>query len=427
MIPQNSKYFYTIIITAAIIAIGIIIIFIPKLISAKQDSSLEMLDDTTNYISINQTLTNDSFKSLDLSKMDNYINKFLTKWELKGANLAIIKDGKLFYAKGYGWADEEDSLKMRPGNIMRLASLSKLITATAIMKLQEDSLLNLSDKVFGENGILNEDKFQKFVDKRVKNISIENLLRHQAGFSLRRGDPMFTTREIVIWEELDTIPTSDQVIQYALKHRLGFTPGTSTIYSNLGYLILSKVIEKKSGMSYEEYCQKNILFPAGCYDMHIAKNFYEEKYPNEVRYYEVHDAQPIYAFDNSGEKAPHRYGGNNITGLQGAGAWVASPAEYAHLISHIDNDIIIEDILKESSINAMLSRSAGRLPIGWSKGSLNGDWTRTGSLAGTSAVTKKFKDGSIWVFITNTSAWKGSRFTRNIEYLIKRCRGLIKE
>ena len=62
------------------------------------------------------------------------------------------------------------------------------------------------------------------------------------------------------------------IIKFVLSRRLGFTPGTSTCYSNIGYGILSKVIEKVSGKDYEKFIQDSILIPAGCYDMHLAHN-----------------------------------------------------------------------------------------------------------------------------------------------------------
>ncbi len=372
-------------------------------------------------VSLNTLISNVDFDYPEIKRMDDYITNFINKWDIKGASLAIIKDNKLAYAKGYGWANKENSIQMEPGHVLRTASLSKLITATAIMKLQEDSLLNISDKVFGPGAILDLPEFRSFKDKRVQQITVENLLRHQSGFTIYNGDPMFMTREIIIWEKLDRIPTSDDVISFCLNRRLGFTPGHSSSYSNVGYLILSRIIERVSGMSYEEYCQENVLNPAGCYDMHIGTSFYHTRRDNEVRYYEVEGALPIQSYDNSGKLCSHSYGGNNISGLQGAGAWVASPIEFATFINHIDNNPEIADILSSESITSMLNRRNGRLPIGWSKGSLNGTWTRTGSLAGTSAVARKHKDGSIWVFITNSSAWKGSKFTKNIESLLDGC------
>ena len=224
--------------------------------------------ESIGYVSINEFLSNDISGSADA--LDGYIEKFMRRWEIKGGSLAVMKDGCLVYAKGYGWADEENGERMSPGNIMRIASLSKLITATAIMQLCERRVLSLDDRVFGEGGILDCGQFSDIRDKRVKDITVNQLLRHEAGFTMHKGDPLFTTREIMIWEDLDSVPDMDRVIEYALGERLGYTPGQGFRYSNLGYLILTKIVEVCSGMEYEEYCQENILHPAGCYDMHLA-------------------------------------------------------------------------------------------------------------------------------------------------------------
>lgn len=402
------------IIAALVVIWNIVTVFTNKRGEIKKE------ENTEEYISINHLIDNDLSDLEETKKLDNYVEKFLQRWEIKGGSLAIMKDDKLVYAKGYGWADEELGIKTQPGNIFRVASLSKLITATAIMKMAEDSLLSLDDKVFGEGGILDEEQFSNYRDKRVPRITVEHLLRHKGGFATYRGDPLFCTREIMIWEELDTVPDMDRVIEYTLSQRLGFTPGASTKYSNAGYLILTKIIEKLSGQSYEEYCQEKILHPSGCYDMHLAKNLYEEKYPNEVRYYETHDAKPILAYNNSGDSLYRRYGGNNIEGLLGAGGWVSSPSEFVMFASRIDGEEGTPDILSPESIEKMITCTGGELPIGWSRAGKGSEWKRTGTLAGTSAIIKKQKDGSIWMFVTNTSSWKGSKFPRYIETMVRR-------
>lgn len=374
--------------------------------------------ESIGYVSINEFLSNDISGSTDA--LDGYIEKFMRRWEIKGGSLAVMKDGCLVYAKGYGWADEENGERMSPGNIMRIASLSKLITATAIMQLCERRVLSLDDRVFGEGGILDCGQFSDIRDKRVKDITVNQLLRHEAGFTMHKGDPLFTTREIMIWEDLDSVPDMDRVIEYALGERLGYTPGQGFRYSNLGYLILTKIVEVCSGMEYEEYCQENILHPAGCYDMHLAHNLYEEKYPNEVRYYETHDAEPVPAFDNSADTLYRRYGGSNIEGLLGAGAWVASPSEFVRFVASIDGDPVIPDVISAESVQRMTADPSDPYrPIGWVRAGNGADWSRTGTLAGTSALVKKQRNGYIWMFVTNTSSWKGSKFTRYIDRMYR--------
>lgn len=414
------KYWKTLL---AVTVLAVISVSLLSRNSGNSDSAMEQPGygsevENEEFVSINEFLTNGLSGSSEA--LDSYIEKFMRRWEIKGGSLAVMKDGMLVYAKGYGWADEEKGERMSPGNIMRVASLSKLITATAVMQLCERKVLSLDDRVFGEGGILNCEQFSYIRDKRVNSITVSQLLRHEAGFTMHKGDPLFTTREIMIWEDLDSVPDMDRVIEYALGERLGYTPGQGFRYSNLGYLILTKIIEVCSGMEYEEYCQENILHPAGCYDMHLAHNLYEERYPNEVRYYETHDAEPVPAFDNSSDTLYRRYGGSNIEGLLGAGAWVASPSEFVRFVASIDGDPVIPDVISPESVRKMTADPSDPYrPIGWVRAGNGTDWSRTGTLAGTSALVKKQRNGYIWMFVTNTSSWKGSKFTRYIDRMYR--------
>ena len=375
---------------------------------------------------INKLLSNQISNLEETEKLDRQIEKFLKRWEIKGASFAVMKDEKLIYAKGYGWADEEKGERMEVSHILRIASVSKLITAAGIMKLCEDSKLSLDDKVFGPSGILNDSCFQNIRDKRMLKITVEQLLRHKAGFTLHRGDPLFSVATLMKWEKWDVPPDTDRMIEYVLSERLGYNPGSGTRYSNVGYLILSKIIEKTSGMGYEEYIQKNILHPAGCYDFHIAKNYYQEKYGNEVRYYEPSNEPLVEHFDGSGRMVRRCYGGNNIEALLGAGAWVASPTELLKFVAAIDGRPGVQDILSAESISIMTKSGASMLPIGWSKTNRS-YWSRTGSLSGSSAIIKYQEDGLAWVFITNTSSWKGSKFPNYIDYMVRNASSKIKE
>jgi CubicO group peptidase (beta-lactamase class C family) len=378
-------------------------------------SDLDITLDEELPVALNHLLSNDMSNLEETKKMDDQIEHFMRRWEIKGASLAIMKNERLIYAKGYGWADREagDSTEVR--HIFRIASVSKLITAAAIMKLWEDGKLSLSDKIFADNGILNLPQFSEIRDKRVKDITIEQLLRHKGGFSNRAGDPMFNLAEVSKKLNLARAATTDEIISYALSHRLGYQPGSGTRYSNVGYLILSRVIETVSGESYQEYVKKSVLYPAGVYDMHIAGNLYSDKLSNEVKYYGANDEEMVESYDGSGRLMPRWYGGNNIEALLGAGGWVASPSELLKLVAALDGRDNIKDLLSKECIEIMTSSSSSTLPIGWAKCTPNGEWSRTGTLSGTSAMVKYNRNGYSWVFVTNTSSWKGSRFPGYID------------
>ena len=393
-----------------------------SIFSPAEDTTLlssTLSSDSLMLFPANQVINNND-SELDITlKFDRIIRKFMQKWEIKGASFALMKDDRLIYSKGYGFADEEENVPMDVMHVFRIASISKLITAVAIMKLQEEGKLTLQDRVFGPEGILNDTIFSDIKDPRTTKITVENLLRHQGGFSIAYGDPMFCPVEIA--RKMQVPPPADlnTMIRFVLSRRLGFTPGSGARYSNIGYGILSKVIEKVSGEDYELYVKRHILRPAGCFDLHLGKNLYDDKLPNEVKYYEVSNAEQIQACDGSGKLVARSNGGNNIEELYGAGGWVASPAELLRFLAVIDKDPGIPDLLSDASIDYMTQEVPSAYPIGWIETTSRGEWFRSGTLAGTSALMKKQKDGYSWVFLTNTSSWKGSRFPHYIDNAVR--------
>ncbi|MDR1274408.1 MAG: beta-lactamase family protein, partial [Odoribacteraceae bacterium] len=377
-----------------------------------------LLDET--FTPIHDIIQNQYSELTETKELDQTVTQFMNKWEIVGASLAIIKEGKLVYSKGYGYADREQGIPMNVNNIFRVASISKLITAAGIMKLLENEQLSLGSTVFGPGGILNDTLFSHVADRRITGITIEHLLRHQGGFSIRHADPMFNPVEIA--RQMNVPPPADlnAIIRYVLTKRLGFAPGSSSRYSNVGYGILTKVIEKVSGRGYEDFIRDSILLPAGCYDMHLGHNLAKDHYPNEVKYYEPANAEKIQSCTGAEEWVPKSDGGNNIEELYGAGGWVASPTELLRLLLAIDgNPDTPPDVLAAESVELMTRYQANAFPMGWMHTNSSGDWWRTGTLAGTSAMMKRQADGFCWVFITNTSNWLGPQFPQKIDNMVK--------
>lgn len=376
---------------------------------------------------LNLLLTNDLSDIPELSGLDRRIRNYMNKWQIKGASLAITRNDSLLYAKGYGWADEENDIEMGPGHIMRMASVSKLITATGIMVLQDKGLLSIKDTVFGPSGILNDSLFIRTVkDRNYHKITVEHLLRHQGGFN---RDPLFSSRDVKHQLQLDHAPEKEDFYRLVLSRRLRFIPGSWQRYSNFGYLLLSDIIEKVSGKPYEQFIKEEVLIPAGCYDMHIAGNYYEDRRSNEVRYY-THDGDGkfIEEYNDSGRMVERCYGGNNIPLLSGAGAWCGSPAEISRLVASIDGDPRIPDIISRNSFLQMTEYlDTETFSLGWNDTNPAKGWSRTGTLSGTSALVKHFPDGECWILITNTSTWKGPGQARYTDALFKQCRELYSD
>ena len=372
-------------------------------------------------VNLNVTLTNEMSDTSSLAGFDRMVKNYLTYWAIHGASLSVMRNDSLLFAKGYGEADS--GLEMQPGYILRMASVSKLVTAAGIMVLQDRGLLNIKDHVFGPDGILNDSTYNAAIkDTLYYRITVEDLLRHKGGFSRRGGDPMFSTRWIMMQNGWSEAPTQEQLMELQLKRRLKFVPGTAQEYSNFGYLALSMVIEKVSGMDYETFLQENVLRPAGCVDFHIAGNYYKHKLPNETRYYVQHDDEPAEEFNNSGRKVTRCYGGNNVTGLSGAGAWAASTPELALFVASIDGRPEVPDIISRESVDQMTEYfDESTYSLGWND-TKDGYWTRTGTFAGTSALIKYFPDGECWIFISNTSTYKGPGLARHTAELFDRLR-----
>ena len=375
-------------------------------------------------IHLNDSLSNMLSSQKELEGLDKKIMGYMRQWQIKGASLAIMRNDSLLYAKGYGWADQGEKDAMEPSHILRMASVSKLITAAGIMVLQDRDSLSIKDTVFGPSGILNDSLFNAVIkDKNHHKITIEHLLRHQGGFY---RDPLFSSNDVRNQLQLEHPPVKEDFYRLVLSHRLKFIPGEWQKYSNFGYLLLSEIIEKISGRPYEDFIRDEVLRPAGCYDMHIAGSYYSDRYDNEVRYYTHEgDGKFVEEYNGSGLMVERCYGGNNIPLLSGAGAWCGSPAEIARFVASIDGRPEVEDIISSEAVAQMTEYfDTDTYSLGWNDTAPEKGWSRTGTLAGTSALVKYFPDGECWIMITNTSTWRGPGLARYTDALFKQCREL---
>lgn len=394
--------------------------------SCSSDKSREKdsIYEANHRMHLNDTLTNAMSSQPELHAMDSIMQRYLKRWEIHGAQLAISRHDSLLYARGFGYADKDRQIPMEPSYIMRMASVSKLVTATGIMKLRDMGKIRLSDKVFGPKGILNDTFYVNSIrDKRYFDITVEQLLRHKAGFTNYAGDAIFSTRYIMQQNHLTTPPDHRTLLRIVLRRHLGYTPGTAQRYCNIGYTLLSLIIEKRTGMSYENFMQRYVLNPAGCYDFHIAGNYLKDRRKNETVYYMHSSSVPVPEFNNSGRMVVRCYGENDITTALGAGAWVASAAELCRLVASIDGDRTVPDVISPQAVKLMTQEMPDhQFSLGWNFTPHNRPWIRTGSLVGTSALVLRYPDGECWVFITNTSTWKGHKFSQDTMALFEKLR-----
>ncbi|MGQ1786683.1 MULTISPECIES: serine hydrolase domain-containing protein [unclassified Saccharicrinis] len=359
--------------------------------------------------------------------IDYNINRFLRRNHLAGASVSVVKDGKLVFTKGYGYADKEKSIQVQPYNLFRIASVSKLVTAVAVMKLVENGNLTLDSKVFGKDGILNDSIFLGYRDRKVERITVKQLLNHSAGFTNRYGDPMFIPNVIAKKMKVDYPVEKEDIIRFMLTKRLHYPPGTMSSYSNLGYAILEEVIEKASGMDYELYVKTNVLYPLEIFDMQIGGSYPWERFDLEVKYYEPDDAYLVDDHMGSKNMVPRSYGGNDIKTLGAAGGWIASTTDLLRLVVAIDGFDTPNDILSSNSIHEMSSTELlGGSPLGW-RGVRKHYWYRTGTLAGTSALVVRQDDGLSYAIVFNTNSWKGPEFANDVKWMMDRTLAKVDE
>lgn len=180
-------------------------------------------------------------------KLDEYVNAFNEAYSNHKINGSIIiaKEGKIVASRSYGMADFENNRSFTQDTRSMLCSTTKFFTAIGIMQLNEKELLTLDDKV------------SKYIpcQYRGDDISIRNLLTHTSGITRDVTD-------IGIISPYQNTP-KEKLISMVNERPLIFEPGTNMSYSNEGYQLLAYIIEKASGMSYEEYIEKNILKPSG--------------------------------------------------------------------------------------------------------------------------------------------------------------------
>ena len=364
-------------------------------------------------------LSNDILSADDFASFERTVEQFIRYWWVTGASVAIAQEGKLVYAKGFGYADVENGIEMQPYNLLRVASVSKLITAAAIMKLVDSGKLDIDQKVFGDEGILNNPMYRNYIDKRVEDITVKNLLNHSAGWTTRWGDHMFMPQSIARQMDKELPINTDDIIEFTLGKRLHFTPGTRSSYVNVGYLVLERVIEKISKENYEAFVRESIFKPIGVSDAFIAHNYDSLRYPLETRYYEIPEAEKVPAFDGSAVRVHKSRGGNDIRTLGAAGGWVISSVSLAKFLIAIDL-YSKETIISKKSIRQLTDNEPGFHPLGWRSVKQNGSKWRTGSFAGTSALAVSQANGLTFVFISNTSPWVGARFPYEVNRMMAR-------
>ncbi|HTE85918.1 MAG TPA: serine hydrolase domain-containing protein [Dehalococcoidia bacterium] len=290
-----------------------------------------------------------------LVAFDQVIQQVMARWGLKGGALALAKDGRLVFSHAYGLADVEANQPFLPSSLCRIASDSKPFTAMTILRLMDAGRLSLGDKAFRILTGL-QPPANASIDPRLDDITIQNLVQHTGGWdSTKSFDPQYPP--YTFWEAgtlgVAAPPTAEQIIRFMLSQPLDFTPGTKYVYSNFGYNVLGRVIERITGMSYGDAVQQLVLAPSGISDMLLGRTRLEDRLPGEVRYVNLPDQALVPSVFPAVGYVPNGYGGYYMEALDAHGGWIATAEDQIRLATAVDGQRGTA-LLKPATVDAML-------------------------------------------------------------------------
>ena len=366
----------------------------------------------------------------ELATFDDWAKSFLAEHKIPGAALAIAHDGNVIYARGFGLADRESKTPVEPDNLFRIASVSKPITGVAIIKLVQEEKLKLEDKVldylpfephFEEGGKL---------DERWKQVTVVECLAHTGGWDHEKSyDPMFQAIRMAKSMKIDLPVLPEHIIRYQLGQPLDFDPLARYAYSNFGYSILGRVIEKVTGQSYEKYVQDAILRPLGIERARIGSSRENERADGEVKYYDIRGGKGMAVVGPGAGKdeVAISYGTWRQETLDSHGGWIASAIDLVKFGAASD---LIDGgrksrggLLSAANVRLMFSpqtsiprrddgTGGGYYGLGWTLKNEDGLLVARhgGALACTAASLMHFPDGTNLAMLTNLGQTPDGKF-----------------
>lgn len=369
-----------------------------------------------------------------LRPIDTLVMNFMTKHGVPGCAAGFVKDGRLVYARGFGYADRSAGEPVRPDSLFRIASLSKAITAVAILKLVEDGKLSLDESAFARLDYPAPTYRGAAVDPRLMDITIRQLLHHTAGWdrdTARNPDGNTGFDPTVDWtaqaaRELGvTAPAgAEDIVHWMMGQPLQCDPGTQYHYSNLGYCVLGRVIERVTGTSYESYA-RSLLRRAGIRQMRIGGSRRAERFRGEVVYYDYSGAplaRSIFPRDEDPVSRPYNL---SVAAMDAHGGWIGSVIDVLRFVTAVDGRGSHTNLVSAASQTMMTGRvtppwKAGEEPyygMGWLVRDTPGNWWHTGALPGTGAEMIRAGNGFTWVILCNLRPRQDRQFFSDLDQL----------
>lgn len=216
----------------------------------------------------------------ELAAVDQMMRGIMQGNDIRGGSIAIAKDGRLVYARGFTW-DEPEVEAVQPTTLFRIGSIGKSITSIAIHQLIEQGLLSYTTPVLPYLDV--QPLGGGRPDPRLESVTVDHLLTHTSGmFSL---DDIYTAQDVVAAAHgVDRPPTKREIVSYIIAQPFIFDPGSNWDYNNYGYIMLGMVAEQLIGPDFPEYVLDNIFRPVGVGRTRMAHTLPNDLAPTETNY-----------------------------------------------------------------------------------------------------------------------------------------------
>ncbi len=351
--------------------------------------------------------------------LDKSVSELITQWTIPGASLAVVEEGILVHWRGFGYADRDRFIPVESDTMFRIASISKPITAVAVLRLVETGKLSL-ETTLAE--VLPE-QVRSVPDTNISKINIRQLLQHTAGWDDGDHDEVALRNDIRRLARLagpDGAVTPMDILTRRLARPLDYLPGSDYAYSNLGYVVLGRIIEKVCLKPYLDAIRELVFVPVNqdC-PILIGSPWLAQCAPKESCYYDYPDAPSTEAALKPGKAVAWPDGGIAIASLDAAlGCVTSAPC----LSRFVDAVFAAREgrpgLLSKDTLEEILKHPAGApgadeetyYGLGWRVKYVDGKpyiW-HGGSLPGTSALVVHVPNGSTLALLMNSrpQAWE---------------------
>lgn len=354
----------------------------------------------------------------ELSSLDRDIPALMQAAHVPGGAVAVVKDGRLVFAHGYGFADTGRGELFQPDSLCRVGSISKTVTALTILRLAEQGKLTLNDKVFADILTQLTPTPGAPVDPRLRDISVRHLLHHTGGHGRDTGgDPLTVglAASAASTFHLGIPPGYDAMTRVAMGLPLDFDPGAKYSYSNYGFMVLGRVVERVTGQKYEDVARQHVLEPIGIRRMAVGRTLPEARFPGEVRYYDSPRAPLVLSLlDHVRRLVPIPYANFELDAADSCGRWIGSAVDLARMVARVEGTRS-PALFGPDTLKLLFERPdpfVSQDPQGGSWYALgtvafpNGPytgWTHGGFYPGATAGYYSFGDGYLFAFVFNAT------------------------